>query len=101
MFGIRWRLGAATLAGIFLGCSLAFGQAPAPAPAEAAPPQASPAGQPSAPAGPTSAPAATSDQKSLTITSGSPTTEWKRQEGKAKVAREKGKGAGSRFHAKE
>ena len=101
MFGIRWRLGAATLAGIFLGCSLAFGQAPAPAPAEAAPPQASPAGQPSAPAGPTSAPAATSDQKSLTITSGSTMTKWKWQEVKAKWAREKGKWADCRSQAKE
>jgi hypothetical protein len=101
MFGIRWRLGAAALAGIFLGCSLAFGQAQAPAPVEAPPPQASPAGQPSAPAGPTSAPAATSDRKSLTITSGSTMTKWKWQEVKAKWAREKGKWADCRSQAKE
>jgi|GEM_PF-837583 len=102
MFGIRRRLGAAALAGIFLGCGLAFGQAPAPAPTEAPPPQASPAGQPSTPpAGPPSAPAATSDQKSLTITSGSTMTKWKWQEVKAKWAREKGKWADCRSQAKE
>jgi hypothetical protein len=59
-----------------------------------------PAGQPSAP-GPTSAPAATSDQKSLTITSGSTMTKWKWQEVKAKWAREKGKWADCRSQAKE
>ena len=101
MFGFRWRLGAASLAGIFLGCSLAFGQAQAPAPTEAAPTQASPAVQPPLPAAPTSAPAAGSDKKSLTITSGSTMTKWKWQEVKAKWAREKGKWADCRSRAKE
>lgn len=101
MFGIRWRLGAAVLAGIVWGCSLAFGQTQAPAPAETAPAQASPAGQPSAPAGPTTAPAATPEKKSLTLTSGSTMTKWKWQEVKAKWAREKGKWADCRSQAKE
>lgn len=99
MSGIRLRLGAAALAGILWGFGLAFGQAQAPA--ETAPAQASPAAQPPAPAGPTSAPAAASDQKSLTITSGSTMTKWKWQEVKAKWAREKGKWADCRSQAKE
>jgi hypothetical protein len=103
MFGIRWRLGAAALAGIFLGCSLAFGQAPAPAPAGTTPGGPPPVteSQPTEPAGPPSAPAATSDKNSLTITSGSTMTKWKWQEVKAKWAREKGKWADCRSQAKE
>jgi hypothetical protein len=101
MSGIRLLPGAAALAGVFLGWSVAFGQPQAPAPAETAPPQASPAVQPPPPAGPASAPAATSDKKSLTITSGSTMTKWKWQEVKAKWAREKGKWADCRSQAKE
>ncbi len=93
MSGIRLRASAAALAGILWGCGLALGQAQAPA--ESAPAQAP------VPAGPTSAPAAASDQKSLTITSGSTMTKWKWQEVKAKWAREKGKWADCRSQAKE
>ena len=64
MSDIGWRLAAATCAGILLGCTLAFGQAQAPAGAE--PAQAAPAPPPPASEG-TGAPAA-SEKKSLTLT---------------------------------
>src|SRR5205085_4313757 len=96
MSDIGWRLAAATCAGILLGCTLAFGQALAPAAAE--PAQAAPATP--APSEGAGAPAA-SEKKSLTLTTGSTMTKWKWQEVKAKWAREKGKWADCRSQAKE
>ena len=103
MSGIRLLPGAAALAGVFLGWSVALGQPQAPAPAETAPSATPPAGesQPAAPAPAASVPAAAPDKKSLTITSGSTMTKWKWQEVKAKWAREKGKWADCRSRAKE
>jgi len=96
MSDIGWRLGAATCAGILLGCTLAFGQVPAPAggePARAAPAAPAPSEGAGAPAAP--------EKKSLTLTTGSTMTKWKWQEVKAKWAREKGKWADCRSQAKE
>ena len=91
--------GAAALAGLVMGCSLAFGQAQSPATTTAPPPGA--ATPPAAAAGSPDASGAAPAQKSLTITSGSTMTKWKWQEVKAKWAREKGKWADCRSQAKE
>jgi hypothetical protein len=103
MSGIRLRAGVPVLAGILLGCSLAFGQAQAPEPAgipSDAPPSLTQSQSPSQAPGST-APAAAPGEKSLTITSGSTMTKWKWQEVKVRWARQKGKWADCRAQAKE